>query len=254
MDETSSTPQHHMTLQLAGQADLDWAQQLCVDQHYLHRKVHDLARPLAYLILVDHQRAGCLLFGRPQCPRVKQWYGSLADVQRGNAKLTQWEMLNLYRVYILPDYQRTAQQTGQHYRPDVLPGFVDRRGEWRSTLASTAVEMALDLVVADYLVRYPPAFLHLPWQLRQCISYCQSQYYSCTLYLASAFTQVRENRGLRTYARSLRDLTPQEIHRITMASMVNEQSRQKRANQAAQEVHMHPLLRGRKSASVKQVA
>ena len=182
--------------------------------------MHPLGRLLAYIVQVEGQSAGCLIFGRPQCTRVLGWFGRLSDVQAGRCRFSQWEILNLARVYILPEYQLG----GQLYRPDLLPGFTDRKGVWHSTLASSAIEMALDRVVVDYLLLWPPVYLDQPWELRQAISYCHETRYRCTLYLAASFELVRRSADglLRTYARDLRALHPFERighpHRIEVGS------------------------------------
>jgi hypothetical protein len=108
--------------------------------HYLHRPVDPRTRPLAYLGYLGGERVGCLIFGRPESTRCYQGgltYGSLADVQAGKAQYSRWEVLSLARVWLSPE----VQAGGASYRPDLLPGFVDRRGAWRSTLASQKSEI-----------------------------------------------------------------------------------------------------------------
>jgi hypothetical protein len=79
--------------------------------------------------------------------------GSQADVAAGRAQFDRWEVLNLARVWLAP----TVQVGGQWHRPSILPGFTDRRGLWRSTLASTVITEALGRVGYDYLTAHPPA-------------------------------------------------------------------------------------------------
>jgi len=159
-------------------------------------------------------------------------------VQAGRCRFSQWEILNLARVYILPEYQLG----GQSYRPDILPGFTDRKGVWHSTLASSAIEMALDRVVVEYLLLWPPVYLDQPWELRQAISYCHETRYRCTLYLAASFELVRRSANglLRTYARDLRALNPFERSAILSASRWDQRARRLRAEQMFEETMTQP--------------
>lgn len=227
-----------LSLRLADEHGLGWCQQLVATRHYLKKRVHPLGRPLAYIVQVEGRSAGCLIFGRPQCTRVLGWFGHLSDVQAGRCRFSQWEILNLARVYILPEYQLG----GQLYLPDILPGFTDRKGVWHSTLASSAIEMALDRVVVDYLLLWPPVYLDQPWELRQAISYCHESRYRCTLYLAASFELVRRSADglLRTYARDLRALHPFERSAILTASRWDQRARRLRAEQLFEETMTRP--------------
>lgn len=227
-----------LSLRLADERGLEWAQKLVAARHYLLKRVHPLGRPLAYIVQVEGRSAGCLIFGRPQCTRVLGWFGHLSDVQVGRCRFSQWEILNLARVYMLPEYQLG----GTLYRPDILPGFTDRKGVWRSTLASSAIEMALDRVVVDYLLLWPPVYLDQPWELRQAISYCHEARFRCTLYLAASFELVRRSQNglLRTYARDLRALTPYERSTILSASRWDQRARRLRAERLFEETMTQP--------------
>lgn len=223
-------------LVLADERGLEWSQALVQSNHYLHKRVHPLGRLLSYIIRVGDRNAGCLVFARPQCTRVLGWFGHLSDVKAGQCRYSQWEILNLARVYILPEFQRG----GKSYRPDILPGFTDRKGVWRSALANTAIEIALDRVVVDYLMLWPPVYLDQPWELRQAISYCHEARFTCTLYLAASFDLVRTHNGLRTYARDLRTLTPLERSTILTASSWDQRARRLRAEKLFAETMTQP--------------
>lgn len=210
------SPQHSLRLHLATTpTELEWAQRQCEQFHYLRQRVHPRARPIAYLVLyLDEQgveqRAGCLVFGRMQSSRCKNWYGNLADVQSGWARLTQWELLTLMRVWLDPRLQRG----GVWYTPNA---------------ATQMIGEALRRVGYEYLLIHPPANLSQPWQVREIISYCHSDRFLCTLYLASNFTLVRENKaGLRTYMRPLPQLQPHQIRHIEEASRFNARARKRR--------------------------
>lgn len=227
-----------LSLRLADEHELEWSQKLVSTRHYLLKRVHPLGRLLAYIVLVEGRSAGCLIYGRPQCTRVLGWFGRLSDVQAGRCRFSQWEILNLARVYLLPEFQ----QGGEWYRPDILPGFTDRKGIWHSTLASSAIELSLQRVVVDYLLLWPPVYLDQPWELRQAISYCHETRFRCTLYLAASFELVRRSQNglLRTYARDLRTLTPYERSAILNASRWDQRARRLRAERLFEETMTQP--------------
>src|SRR5437762_2877024 len=118
--------------------ELEWAQQICASQHYLARRVHPCSRPLAYLVMYGEVRVGILVFGRMQSTRCHHWYGNLDDLKRGWARLSYWEILVLMRVWLDP----RLQYGGEWCKPDFVPGFYDRKGQWRSAVASTMVQEA----------------------------------------------------------------------------------------------------------------
>jgi hypothetical protein len=208
-------------------------------KHYLGRKIHQLARPLAYLVLreYDAEPVGTVVFSRPQCARVYgsardeiaelgRW-GNLNDVRSGRAPRTQWEIINLARFYLEPCLQLRSSR-------DYVPNA-----------ASILLSQALWHVCVDYLTVYPPAYFSQPWELKECVSYCSRERYFCTLYLASAFRLVRTNAdGLHTFVRPLRGLMPHEKGEIRQASMMNEWAREHRAEtEFAATMTRHPVLR-----------
>lgn len=114
-----------------------------------------------------------------------------------------------------------------------LPGFVDRRGAFRSTLASAVVLALAQQVVRDYLVRRPPCFLEEPYQLRWLLSYCDTRLHRGTIYKAAGFELYRTNeRGLQTWRLPLRGLTPAEDAEVREASRFNSRSQAFRARRA----------------------
>ncbi len=81
-----------LTLALADKAGLKWAQDTVTANHYIHRPVDVRCSPTAYLVLLNGERVGCLIFGRPEATRVNGWYGSVADKLAGRCTLTRWEI------------------------------------------------------------------------------------------------------------------------------------------------------------------
>ena len=230
-----------ISIELADTAALAWAQQQITAHHYLHAPVDPRCRPLAYVVwhraryVGDFERAiGCLIFGRPEATRCYVGgltYGSQADVASGRAQFDRWEIINLARVWLHPD----VQYGGWMCTPNFLPGYTDRHGVWRSTLASTVVQQALDRVRRDYLLQYPPCFLDAPYQLRACLSYCDTRLHRGTIYRAAGFQLARRNNdGIETYWMPLPALTPSDDAQVRRCAAQHPRSRRYRAQRAAQ--------------------
>jgi hypothetical protein len=214
-------------LQPLDDAGMRWAQKLVTVLHYLHAPVDARCSVEGYAVDVYQRPMGALLFGRPEATRCGDWYGSVADAQGGRCEVTRWQVLNLARVFLLP----LVQAGGALYGPQHgLPGFTDRKGAWHSTPASAAVKAALDRVVVDYLVARPPCFLEEPWELKWCLSYCDTKVHRGTLYRAAGFELYRTNRrGIQTWRKRLRPLTAQENLAVLEASERSPRSREYRA-------------------------
>jgi hypothetical protein len=178
----------------------EWAAQMVIENHYLHTRPDPRTRPLCYLVEInDVYPVGCLWFGRPESTRCYVGgltYGSLADVQAGRAAHDRWEVLNLSRVWFSAD----VQAGGRLHDPKYLPGFVDRRGVFRSTLASTAIAAALARIGFDYLNAYLPCFLEQPYVIRAVLSYCNTYLHRGVIYRAAGFSLARANKeGIETW-------------------------------------------------------
>jgi hypothetical protein len=116
--------------------------------------------------------------------------------EAGRAEYDRWTILNLARVWLHPSVQRG----GAFYSPELLPGYTDRRGVWRSTLASTVIELALARVGYDYLRTHPPCFPDEPYQIKVVLSYCDTTKHKGTIYRAAGFELARTNeRGIETW-------------------------------------------------------
>jgi hypothetical protein len=210
----------HLTLTLATARDLAWAQQQVTLHHYLRAPVDARCRVLGYVVRCDAERAGCLLFGRPEAARCYTGdltYGSAADVAAERACFDRWEILNLARVWLDPRLQRG----GADYAPNA---------------ASWAIGQALRSVVVDYLAAYPPCFLDEPWQLQMCLSYCDTRQpgHHGTIYQAAGFWRVRVNEaGIETWARPLRRLRGRERTYLEQISAQTYRSRVYRSRRAA---------------------
>lgn len=209
------------------------AQDVVTRRHYLRRPVDVRSMPEAYTVRLPRFGAasfGCLIVGRPEATRCYPWYGSLDDVASGRAEHSRWEVLCLSRVWVDP----VLQTGGALCRPGVLPGYRDRRGTWRSTLASTLLRQLADRVVVEYLVRRPPCFLDEPYQLRWLLSYCDTRIHRGTIYRAAGWELYRTNsQGIQTWRTPLRPLTIQEHAAVREASRRHPRSIAHRARRAA---------------------
>lgn len=215
---------------------LHWAQRQVASHHYLRAPVDPRCAPMAYLVVLttDEPRTiGCLIFGRPEATRCYDGgltYGSQADVQGGRAEYDRWEVLNLARVWLSP----SVQLGGWRYGPGLLPGYVDRRGRWRSTLASTVIRQALDWVGYDYLRARPPVDCAYPYQIRAVLSYCDTRRHRGTIYRAAGFELARRNaRGIETwYTPAVAPLTTAQDDAIRAAAEVAPRSQRIRARRS----------------------
>lgn len=131
------------------------------------------ALPWRIKIAAADRPIGYLIVSRPEATRCYPWYGSVEDVARGRAEITRWQVLNLSRVWLDP----AVQPGGTLYGPETVPGFTDRHGQFRSTLASAAIAQLADQVVTDYLLNRPPFFLDEPYELRWLLSYCDIRWH-----------------------------------------------------------------------------
>jgi hypothetical protein len=161
---------------------------------------------------------GYVTVGRPEAQRCGTWYGSVADVADGRCEVTRWQILNLSRMWLHPAVQRG----GSFHRPDRVPGYVDRHGNFVSTLASqTLAEVAAD-VRLQYLLARPPCFLEEPYDLRYLLSYCDTSRHRGTIYQAAGFELYRRGGGpsrtIDTYRLPLAALTLVERQQVEAAS------------------------------------
>ncbi len=96
--------------------------------------------------------------------------------------------------------------------------------------ASWAIGQALRVVGYDFLWHRPPVWMSEPYEIRDVLSYNDTRVHQGTLYRASNFRLVRTNeRGLQTYARSLRQLTHAEHAEIARRSLADPRARRLRA-------------------------
>jgi hypothetical protein len=235
-----------ISLSLANKSELIWAQEMVKRHHYLRTPVDSRCSVEAYLInlQIDGEKysrvVGCLIFGRPEATKCGDWYGSVEDVAKERCQHTRWEVLNLARVWLDPQVQKG----GVLCSPDHLPGFVDRHGDWRPTLASHALRLAAQTIGYEYLLRCSPCFLEEPYQIRYLLSYCDTRLHRGTIYKMAGWQFYRTNeRGLQTWRVALPPLTPERGMEVRKRSKDSPRSRRYRARRAAQEkVHQMSMF------------
>jgi hypothetical protein len=193
------------------------------------------------VVTVASQWVGCLFFGRTEstsCFRGELTYGSQADVAMGRARWDRWEVLCLSRVWLSPD----VQAGGKLHRADVLPGFADRNGTFRSTLASTVIGSALQRVGCDYLLAYPPVWVAEPYRIAVVMSYCNTRLHRGAIYRAAGFRLARTNAaGIETwYTTAVRELTADKDGVVRQASARS--SRCQRLRRQRENRHTQGLL------------
>jgi hypothetical protein len=222
-----------ISLSLANELQLAWAQEMVTKHHYLHAPVDNRCSVEAYLMhwFPEDPPMGCLIFGRPQATQVRGWYGSLEDVGQGKCELSYWSILNLARVWISPEFQ----PGGEYHGPEwMLPGFTDRKGTWRSTWASEVIREAVQSIGYDYLCQRPPVFPEQPYQIRWLLSYCNPAIHRGIIYKAAGWELYRTNEeGLQTWRFPLPPLTPEQDARIRRLAEQHPRSRRHRSQRAA---------------------
>lgn len=208
-----------LVITLANDAGLRYAQEEVAAHHYLHAPVDPRSSPLAYVVTLAGMRVGCLIFGRPEStclydPTSRLTYGSYEDVQTGRCLYDRWEIVNLARVWLDPIIQRG----GFLYIPHA---------------ASTVIKVALARVGYDYLLAHPPVDCARPYQIRVCLSYCDTTIHTGYLYHACRFRLARTNeRGVQTFTKTLPALTAEQDTHIRRLSEQAPRSRQLRARRA----------------------
>lgn len=221
------------------------AQRLVARDHYLHAQVDPRCSVEGYQIVspslqggesdVLSAGVGIFLLGRPEATRVNGWYGSVEDVASGRCQVTRWQVLNLARVWIDPRYQ----PGGQFHHPSTCPGFIDRKGRFRSTMASTAIFALSARVGFDYLVRRPPVFLDEPYEIRWLLSYCDTRLHKGIIYRSAGFELYRTNQhGIQTWRLPLPPLTSEQDSAVRNASRLSRRSQAYRARRAQLEMEL----------------
>lgn len=168
-----------LSLTLGSRADLGWAQDVVVRHHYLHQPVDPRARPMVYTVVWKEMRIGLVMLGIPHATKCAGWWGY-------PGLPTQWQVVDLCRIWLSP----AIQAGGEWCTPEHVPGYHDRRGTWRPTVATWAIAQVLERVQADRVRLWPPVYPAQPYHIELAISYHDPQYHRGTIYRESHATPM----------------------------------------------------------------
>jgi hypothetical protein len=166
-------------VELGTAADVAWAQSKVTHHHYLHQPVDPRARPMVYRLKLNELDMGLIMAGIPHATKCGEWWGY-------PGLPTQWQVLDLCRIWLDP----AVQAGGLFARSGLLPGFVDRKGVFRPTVASWFIGEVLRRIQRDRVALWPPVFLDQPYHIRLVISYHDPQYHKGTIYKAAGAEPV----------------------------------------------------------------
>lgn len=165
-----------LSLSLAHKSDKGWAEEMVTKHHYLHCLPHPQSRPMTYVVHCGRDRVGLIMVGLPHATKNKQWWGV-------EGKPTQWQVVDLSRIWLDPRVQRG----GEWCRPEIVPGFWDRKGNWRNAAATWAIDQVLGRIQEDRISYWPPVFLDQPYHIKLVISYHDPQHHAGTIYRQMGF-------------------------------------------------------------------
>lgn len=166
---------HNLRIDLGNRDDLQWAQSIVTQYHYLRQPVDPRARPMVYIVRNDddtYQRPlGLIMLGIPHATRCRGWWGY-------PGLPTQWQVVDFCRIWIDPDLQAG----GRFCDPYTVPGYYDRKGKFRPTTPTWALRNVLDSVQADRVRLWPPVYLDQPYHIELAISYHDPAYHRGVIY------------------------------------------------------------------------
>lgn len=176
---------HTLSFELGTAEDLAWAQSTVAMHHYLRRPVDPRARPMAYIIRRAACNVGTVTVGIPHATKCRGWWGY-------SGTPTQWQVVDLARIWLSPELQAG----GRWCEPGQVPGYVDRRGVWRPTVATWAIAEVLARVQRDRVALWPPVYPHEPYHILLAVSYHDPAYHRGTIYRhAGALPMVVDSGG-----------------------------------------------------------
>jgi hypothetical protein len=163
-----------LTIELGNQTDLEEAQRTVAKYHYLHRPVDPRARPMAYMVKWHDIVEGVVMLGIPHATKCRGWWGY-------TGLPSQWQVVDLCRIWLSP----SVQYGGRLCEPGQVPGFIDRHGMFRPTVATWAIATVLENVQRDRVAMWPPVYPDQPYHIELAISYHDPQFHRGTIYKAS---------------------------------------------------------------------
>lgn len=148
----------------------------CEEDHYLHRWPDPRSLPFAYVVQVngnshaeDGRINGLLVLKKLQHHKQRNLFGY-------PGLPTAWQVLDLARVWIHPQWQ--------------TPGV---------NLFSRAVSQVLKRVQRDWLDHHPPRFPDRPYHVEIVVSYADNRFHKGTAYKACNFQEWGQSDGKTLY-------------------------------------------------------
>lgn len=173
----------------------DWLNDMAMRHHYMHRKVHQRSVPFGWalswngnILRPDDRPCGFIVYASIHYVRLHGEFGY-------EGLPTKWQVLSLARLWIHPDFQRG----GELYNDGIVPGYVDRKGVWRSTLATEIIKDSLGLVQVRWLQVHPPRYIEQPYHIRKIISYADTRYFNGTIYRAAGFRELHRTKSQKRH-------------------------------------------------------
>jgi hypothetical protein len=177
-----------LSVGLATDGALAWCNRAVLADHYLHKLPDPRARRMTYVLRLGDDLVGTVMLGIPHATKCATWWGY-------PGLPTQWQVVDLCRIYLHPDVQRG----GCLCDSGRLPGFVDRHGVWRSSLATWTIQTVLARVQRDRVALWPPVYPDQPYHIRLAVSYHDPQYHNGAIYRHSqAQPMYRDGSGQPT--------------------------------------------------------
>lgn len=164
----------------------DWLNIAAELYHYMHRCVHPKSCPFGWslnwqgnTLRPDGRPNAFIIYASIHYTRLKNQFGY-------EGLPTRWQVLSLARLWIHPDFQAS----GKLYDSNILPGFTDRKGVFRSTLATEIMRLSLEQVQRRWIEVHPPRFPDQPYHIRKIISYADTEFFSGSIYRAFGFKEI----------------------------------------------------------------
>jgi len=159
--------------------DMNWAQRTVAERHYLRSPVDPRARPMTYVVRLGERRVGLVMAGIPHATKNRTWWGY-------PGLPTQWQVVDLCRIWLDPFIQRG----GECAQLGIVPGFVDRRGEFRPTVATWAIHQVLSRIQRDRVALWPPVYPSQPYHILLAISYSDPRFHRGVIYREAGATPM----------------------------------------------------------------
>ncbi len=161
-----------------------WAKAMVRANHYLHSVPDPRARVMTYVLRLRDAFVGTVMLGIPHATRCGGWWGY-------PGLPTQWQVIDLCRIWLHPD----VQTFGCWCKRGIVPGFVDRRGDWRPATATWAIREVLARVQRDRVALWPPVYPEQPYHILLGLSYHDPKFHRGTIYKASGAEPMYTSRG-----------------------------------------------------------